>query len=88
MIYFLNNGSLPWSDFPTKFEEQGYEFKDFLKERQKIEYTKALFDIVPKSLRTIIKNVLTLTFDEEPPYDKIIDKLNKEIKNLNKATQV
>ena len=42
--------------------------------------------MVPKSLRTIIKNVLTLSFEEEPPYDKIIEKLNKEIRNLNKAT--
>ena len=87
MIYFLNDGQLPWSNFHTKFEDQDYEFKDFLKERQKIEYTKQLFDIVPKSLRSIIKTVLTLTFEEDPPYDKIYDKLNKEISNLNKASQ-
>lgn len=68
MIYFLNDGSLPWSDFHTKFESQNYDFKDFLKERQKIEYTKELFDIVPKSLRSIIKTVLTLNFEEDPPY--------------------
>lgn len=78
MIYLLNNGSLPWSNFHSKFE--GYEFKDFLKERQKIEYTKALFDMVPKSLRGLIKKILTLSFEEEPPYEKIIEKLKKELK--------
>ena len=75
MIYFLNNGSLPWSDFSTMFEHLDYEFKDFLKERQKLEYTKALFDMVPKSLRSMIKKVLTLTFEEEPPYEMIIEKI-------------
>jgi hypothetical protein len=50
-----------------------------LKERQKIEYTKELFEIIPKSLRTLLREILTLGFEDEPPYQKIIDKLQKEI---------
>ena len=35
--------------------------------------------MVPKSLRSIIKKVLMLDFEEEPPYDMIIEKLKKEV---------
>ncbi len=79
MIYLLNDSFLPWSDFHKKFKDANFEFKDFLRERLEIKYTKEVFKLAPKSLREILKRVLTLQFDEEPPYDEIIEKLKFEI---------
>lgn len=47
MIYLLNDNYLPWCDIEKKFNEQGLEFKDVLKERLDIEYTKRLFRMIP-----------------------------------------
>ena len=79
MIYLLSDSYLPWSDFHKKFKDANFEFKDFLRERLEIKYTKEVFKLAPKSLREILKRVLTLQFDEEPPYDEIIEKLKFEI---------
>lgn len=79
MIYLLNKNSLPWSDFHEKFKDTSFEFDDFLKERLEMRYTKEVFRIVPKSLRHILKKILTLQFDEEPPYDQLTEQLQKEI---------
>jgi hypothetical protein len=49
--------------------------KEYLTERLKFEYTQELFEMVPKSLRGIIKKIFMLSFEEEPPYGKLIDKL-------------
>jgi hypothetical protein len=35
--------------------------------------------MIPRSLREMLKKILTLQFDEEPPYDWVIEKLNAEI---------
>ena len=79
MVYLLNNSNLPWSEFHKIFKNGNYEFNDYLRKRLDIKYTKDFFKLSPKSLRDIIKRVLTLQFDEEPPYDTICDKLRQEI---------
>jgi hypothetical protein len=85
MVYLLNNSYLPWSDFHKRFKDQNFEFKDFLRERLEIKYTKEVFRITEKPLRDMLKKVLTLQFDEEPPYDWIIEKLTNEIKKKIKV---
>jgi len=51
MIYLMNNCYLPWCDIERKFVNEGMEFKDVLKERLEIEYTKKLFKMVPSKLQ-------------------------------------
>ena len=51
-----------------------------LNERLSIKYTKDIFKLVPKNLRNIFKRVFTLQFEEEPPYDVIINQISKEIR--------
>ena len=70
MIYLINQNFLPWSDFSNQFKD--YEFKDFLRERLEVKYTKEVFKIIPKDLREMFRRVFTLTFEEEPPYDYIM----------------
>lgn len=77
MVYLLNKNYLPWSDFNSTFKE--YEFKDFLRERLELRYTKEVFRLIPRDLRDMFKKVFTLTFEEEPPYDYIIKTINEEI---------
>jgi hypothetical protein len=77
MVYLLNKNYLPWSDFNTKFKE--YEFKDFLRERLELKYTKEVFRLIPRDLRDMFKRVFTLTFEEEPPYEYIINSIREEI---------
>ncbi len=47
----MNNCYLPWCDIERKFVNEGMEFKDVLKERLEIEYTKKLFKMVPSKLQ-------------------------------------
>ena len=47
MIYLLNDNYLPWCDIEKNNVEQGMEFKDVLRERLEIEYTKRLFTMIP-----------------------------------------
>jgi serine/threonine protein kinase len=79
MVYLLNKNSLPWCDFHKKFKDTSYEFKDFLRERLEIKYTKEVFRIIPKDLREMFKKVFTLQFEEEPPYEYIINTIKGEI---------
>lgn len=83
MIYLLNKSYLPWGDFHTKFGETSYEFKDFLRERLDLKYTKEFFKMAPRSLREMLKKILTLQFDEVPPYDwikeKIVEEMQKDV---------
>lgn len=60
MVYLLNKNYLPWCDFHKKFKDTSYEFKDFLRERLEIKYTKEVFRIIPKDLREMFKKVFTL----------------------------
>lgn len=60
MCYLLNKNYLPWRDFHKKFKDQDMEFKDFLRERLDIKYTKEVFRIIPKYLRDMYKKVFTL----------------------------
>ncbi|CDW81235.1 serine threonine protein kinase [Stylonychia lemnae] len=94
MIYLLNDNYLPWCDIEKKYE-QGMEFKDVLRERLEIEYTKRLFSMIPKELIQTLKNVLTLKFDQEPDYQEIINAISKTKQNylghspsINIATKV
>ena len=56
MIYLLNDNYLPWCDIESKFIQQGMEFKDVLRERLEIEFTKRLFSMIPSKLSIIILN--------------------------------
>jgi hypothetical protein len=47
MIYLLNDNYLPWCDIESRFVQQGMEFKDVLRERLEIEFTKRLFSMIP-----------------------------------------
>jgi len=60
MIFLLNENYLPWSNFHKKFKDANFEFKDFLRERLEIKYTKEVFKIAPKSIREMLKKVFTL----------------------------
>ena len=77
MVYLLNGSWLPWINIASEFPE--YDLKDWLEERLNFQYTQELFEMVPKSLRSTIKKVLMLDFEDEPPYDVIIDKLKMEL---------
>ena len=77
MIYLMNGNKLPWSNFAKDFPD--FSLKEFLNERLLFQYTQAIFEMVPKSLRSTIKKVFMLNFEEEPPYDMIIEKLKKEV---------
>lgn len=79
MVYLLNKNYLPWCDFHKKFKDTNFEFKDFLRERLEIKYTKEVFRIIPKELREMFKKVFTLQFEEEPPYEYIINSITSEI---------
>ena len=57
------------------------DFKEMLKERMAIKYTKEVFQIVPKNLRNIFKKIFTMQFEEEPPYDVLIDSISNEIRS-------
>lgn len=82
MIYLLNDNYLPWCDIERKYDNEGMEFKDVLRERLEIEYTKKLFTMIPSMLQilsyfleeliSMLKYVLTLKFDQCPDYDEII----------------
>jgi len=47
LIYLLNDNYLPWCDIERKYDQEGMEFKDVLRERLEIEYTKRLFTMIP-----------------------------------------
>lgn len=78
MIYLLND-KLPWSDFNTKFKDLSKSFSDYLGERLDLNYTKKLFKMVPKTFRSVLKEILVLTFDKEPEYDLYICKIKAEM---------
>jgi len=79
MIFLLNNGSLPWTDFGKKFKGNNYTFEDYLRERVNVKYSREVMDLCPDNLKGIMKKVLLLGFVDTPPYDEIIDKIKKEI---------
>ena len=79
MIYLLNNNQLPWSNFNDIFTNENDSFCDYLSERLELSYTKKLFGMVPKSFRRVLKEILVLTFDEEPNYDHYIQKIKFEM---------
>ena len=84
MTYLLNDSYLPWSDVERRFVEGEMEFREILKERLNIEYTKKFFKMLPsinkyllnltlEDLYLLMRSVLIYTFDEKPDYDYIID---------------
>ena len=60
MIFLLNGGYLPWSEFHKKFKDENFSFKDFLRERIDIKYMREFFKLVPQNFREIIKKILTM----------------------------
>lgn len=50
MAYLLNDSYLPWCDIEKRFVDEAMEFKDVLKERLEIEYTKRLFKMIPSKI--------------------------------------
>lgn len=79
MIYLLNQNKLPWSNFNNKFKDLDKSFSDYLGERLELCYTRELFKMVPKSFRTALKEILVITFDQEPRYDYYIEKIKFEM---------
>lgn len=79
MIFLLNENKLPWSNFNSKFKDQDKSFSDYLGERLEIQYVRQLFKMVPKSFRSVLKEILVLTFDQKPKYDYYIDKIKVEM---------
>lgn len=43
MVFLLNGGALPWSDFHKKFKDRDFAFKDYLRERVDIRYMREFF---------------------------------------------
>ena len=72
MIYLLHDNTLPWSNFAQVFKDKNYEFKDYLRERIDIKYTREVIDMCPKSMTFMLKKILTMKFEEVPPYDDLI----------------
>ena len=79
MVYLLNGNYLPWCDFHKKFMKQNYQFKDILRERLDIKYTKEVFRMLNKDFRSLFKKIFTMQFTEEPPYDLIIQTISQQI---------
>jgi hypothetical protein len=88
LIYLLNSSKLPWSDFEHKFLKK-LPFKEVLKQRLHVSYTKSLFKMVPNDLLKILRKVLLYSFNEKPNYDEIrIILKNSIIKSFNERRQV
>ena len=72
------------------------EFKDVLRERLELEFTKRLFTMIPSTLNYIyieeliqtLKNVLTLKFDQEPDYVSIIASVRRALNNYITSKQI
>ena len=47
LIYLLNDATLPWSDFSTKYTDRSKDFQYFLRKRLCKKYTLALFAMIP-----------------------------------------
>ena len=57
------------------FKGKKMQFNDFLQHRMNKTYTHQLFDIVPVEMRLCLMKTLCLKFDQEPPYDLILESL-------------
>ena len=73
MIYLLNDKKLPWSNFKNKFKGHQYTFEEYVIERASPIYMTELIDMAPKTMHKMIKRLITLEFEEEPPYDELIN---------------
>jgi hypothetical protein len=51
------------------------DFKDLLRQRLHVSYTRKLFRLVPKELIPILRKILLYSFDEKPGYQEIRDAL-------------
>ena len=89
MIYMTNDKKLPWCSFTNKFKNTQNMFQQLLRERLQKKYTYKLFEMVPSDLKDCLKKVLTLSFNEKPPYDYIIECLKRSFMNsLKEKTPV
>jgi hypothetical protein len=58
---------------------KNYQFEDYIKERLDIKYTWMVIDMCPQSLKCLFKRVITMGFEDEPPYAEIIQAFKNEI---------
>jgi hypothetical protein len=75
LIYYLNQGKLPWCNLRSELGIAGWTFSDILWERLQQYYTRQLFQMVPPELELVLKNVLKLQFNERPHYEEIRETL-------------
>lgn len=70
MVYLINRNYLPWINFGVEFPENNLQFH--LSKRLDFCYIEEFFKIVPKSIKSMVKKVMILAFEDEPPYDYVI----------------
>lgn len=75
LIYLINRQKLPWMGLARCFKGKKMHFNDFLQHRMNKTYTHQLFDMVPVEMRLCLMKTLCLKFDQEPPYDLILESL-------------
>jgi serine/threonine protein kinase len=68
LIYMLNGGQLPWSNFEDRFCAETFDLRLMLRERLLSSYTRRLFQQIPDVLCSCLKKVLLLNFDQVPNY--------------------
>lgn len=68
LIYMLNNSQLPWSNFEQQYQHEQITFKELLRYRLHVSYTRKVFKMVPPEMVEILKKVLLYQFDEKPDY--------------------
>ena len=75
LVYLLNKGTLPWSDFTTRYANAPLE--SWLERRQQRDYYIKLYKMMPRSLKKCYERIMCIAYNEEPPYDYIISSLNR-----------
>ena len=72
LIYLLNSNKLPWSDFSKRYKNQKLGLIDILKKKTQKKYMRQLFQSCPFDLQQCLMETLSIEFDQEPPYDRIL----------------
>lgn len=75
LVYLLNNQKLPWSNINPLSENCSFSLREALQHRLRKVHTMHLFQQIPFQLQRCLKDVMTISFEEAPPYDKIIKSL-------------
>lgn len=75
-----NGRKLPWGEIISDNDSMS-NISKLLKKRLSLDLIKKYLLLLPRSLIDIGKQILALKYDQEPPYDEIIEKLRTEMKN-------